>query len=312
MTDPVKDAFQDTVLTVSQHARIGPFEVGALAYGCWRFAGSTVAQAAEKIAAALEIGANLVDTAAIYGFGAEGFGAAEAVLGEVYGTDPGLRAQTVLVTKGGIHPPVPYDSRASNLIASCEASLARLGTDVIDVFLIHRPDLLASYDEVAEALTQLRAAGKIREAGVSNFTHTQIRALQSKLDFPLVANQPEFSPLASAPLEDGTLDIAQELGQAVMAWSPLGGGRLTAAHNPAAGTQEARVLAVLGDLAARENVGIDHVALAWVLCHPAVSVALIGTQNLTRIRESAKAYDVRLSRSDWYDVLVAARGQAMP
>ncbi|MBO9397599.1 aldo/keto reductase [Shimia sp. R9_2] len=299
-------------LQIAKTTKIGPFDTGRLAYGCWRFAGSTAAEAAQKVHAALEIGANLVDTAAIYGFGAEGFGAAEEVLGAVYRAEKDLRARTVLVTKAGIHPPVPYDSRASNLIASCEGSLARLGTDTIDVFLIHRPDLLASFEEVADALTQLRQAGKIREAGVSNFTHTQIRALQSKLDFPLVASQPEFSPLAIDPLEDGTLDIAQELNLAVMAWSPLGGGRLTAAHQPEAGTQEARVLTVLEGIATRESVGVDHVALAWVLAHPSNLIALIGTQNVARIKDSAKVFDVRLSRQDWYDVLVAARGKAMP
>jgi predicted oxidoreductase len=161
-------------------------------------------------------------------------------------------------------------------------------------------------------LARLRADGKIREAGVSNFSHTQIRALQSKLDFPLVASQPEFSPLAIGPLEDGTLDVAQELGLSVMAWSPLGGGRLTAGHTPEAGTQEARVLAVLEAIASRENVGVDHVALAWVLAHPANVFALIGTQNVARIEASAKAFDVKLSRQDWYDILVAARGAEMP
>lgn len=301
----------DTLL-ISRTGTIGGFEVGRLAYGCWRFAGSSVAEATAKVEAALEIEANLLDTAAIYGFGAQGFGAAEAVLGEVYAAQPDLREQTVLVTKAGIHPPVPYDSRASNLIESCEASLARLKTETIDIFLIHRPDLLASYEEVALALTKLQEQGKIREAGVSNFTHTQVRALQSKLDFPLVATQPEFSPLAIAPLEDGTLDIAQELELATMAWSPLGGGRLTAAHTPEAGTQEARVLAVLESIATREGVGVDHVALAWVLAHPANVFALIGTQNVARIKESARAFDVQLSRQDWYDVLVAARGAPMP
>jgi predicted oxidoreductase len=113
-------------------------------------------------------------------------------------------------------------------------------------------------------------------------------------------------------LEDGTLDIAQEFNLAIMAWSPLGGGRLTATHQPEADTQEARVLAVLDGIATRDGVGVDHVALAWALAHPAVSMALIGTQNVGRITESAKAYDVKLSRQDWYDVLVAARGVSMP
>lgn len=299
-------------LQIARTARIGPFTAGRLAYGCWRFAGSSESEARSKIEASLSIGANLIDTAAIYGFGAEGFGAAEAKLGEVLRTSPGLRDEIILVTKGGIHPPVPYDSRAENLIESCESSLERLGTDRIDVFLIHRPDLLATYDEVASALSRLRQSGKIREAGVSNFTPAQIRALQSKLDFDLVATQPEFSPLCTAPLEDGTADIAQELGLALMAWSPLGGGRLVPGHRGEPGSSEARVLAVLEEIADHQDSAIDHVALAWVLAHPATGFALIGTQSPERIVASARAFDVRLSRRDWYAVLEAARGEPMP
>lgn len=302
----------DAHLPLRPNSKVGPFDVGRLAYGCWRFAGSSVAQATAKVEAALEIGANLVDTAAIYGFGNPGFGGAEAVLGEVYAANKGLRQKTVLVTKAGIHPPVPYDSSKANLIASCEGSLERLQTETIDVFLIHRPDLLASFDEVGAALSTLRSAGKIREAGVSNFSPSQIRALQSKLDFPLVVTQPEFSPLAIEPLTDGSLDIAQELNLAVMAWSPLGGGRLIGGRLADADTSEGRVLAKLGEIAAREGCGVDHVALAWAMVHPANVVALIGTQNVDRIHDSARAYEVKLSRQDWYEVLVAARGVGMP
>ncbi|WP_204113842.1 aldo/keto reductase [Shimia biformata] len=299
-------------LPIARDARIGPFTAGRIAYGCWRFAGSTPDEATAKIEAALSVGANLIDTAAIYGFGDPGFGAAEEKLGGVLKAQPGLRDQIVLVTKAGIHPPLPYDSRAENLIDSCSGSLKRLETDRIDVFLIHRPDLLASYDEVAEALTHLRAAGKIREAGVSNFTPAQTRALQSKLDFPLVVSQPEFSAVHTDPLTDGTTDLAQELGLALMAWSPLAGGRLVSGQRGEPGSVEARVLAVLDEIASENGVGIDHAALAWVLAHPAASFAIIGTQSPDRIRDSVRALDVKLSRRDWYAVLEAARGEPMP
>lgn len=301
-----------TPLPIPREAAVGPFTAGRIAYGCWRFAGSSVDAARTKIDAALSIGANLIDTAAIYGFGGEGFGAAETALGAVLGTDKKLRDRIVLVTKAGIHPPTPYDSRASNLIDSCDASLKRLNTDVVDVFLIHRPDLLASYDEVAEALTNLRDAGKIREAGVSNFTPAQIRALQSKLDFPLAVTQPEFSPLHVTPLDDGTTDIAQELNLALMAWSPLGGGRLVPGARGEPGSAAARVLAVLQEIADHNGATLDHVALAWVLAHPATSFVLIGTQSPERITASARAYDITLTRRDWYGVLEAAKGEAMP
>ncbi|MEP2533468.1 aldo/keto reductase [Shimia sp.] len=298
-------------LPIARRADIGPFEAGRIAYGCWRFAGFAPHEAQAKIDAALAIGANLMDTAAVYG-GTAGFGGAEKVLGDVIAGSPGLRDQIVLVTKGGIHPPIPYDSRAHTLINSCEASLARLKTDRIDVFLIHRPDLLASYDEVAGALTTLRADGKIRAAGVSNFSPAQIRALQSKLDFPLVATQPEFSPTCVGALEDGSTDIAQELGLALMAWSPLGGGRLVPGARGEPGSVDARVLAVLEEIAHRNEVGVDHAALAWVLAHPATGFALIGTQSPERITASARAYDVQMTRRDWYAVLEAAKGTSMP
>ncbi len=300
------------ILPIAKTARIGSLEAGRIAYGCWRFAGSTEPEARAKIDAALSIGSKLIDTAAIYGFGAEGFGAAESILGSLISMSPELRDQIVLVTKAGIHPPAPYDSRADIVIRSCEASLIRLDTDQIDIFLIHRPDLTTSFDEVARALMELRAAGKIREAGVSNFTVTQTRALQSKLNFPLIATQPEFSPLCTDPLEDGTTDIAQELGLALMAWSPLGGGRLVNGVREDPSSVEGRVVAVLKDIALRNGAGIEHVALAWVLAHPATGFALIGTQTPDRILASAAAYDIEMTRRDWYAVLEASKGKRMP
>ncbi len=299
-------------IAITRQGRIGPFVCGRISYGCWRFSSSTTAEARAKIQAAHDIGANLIDTAAIYGFGEEGFGEAEKRLGAAFAEAPDLRKNSVLVTKAGIHPPMPYDSRADTLISSCEQSLDRLQTDVIDIFLIHRPDLLVSFQEVAGALTHLRDAGKIREAGVSNFTPHQIRALQAHLDFPLVATQPEFSPLQTNPLDDGTLDIAQELSLGVLAWSPLGGGRLIDGAQAPAGSAQARVMDALGAIAQKTGCGVDHVALSWVLAHPANLFAIIGTQNLDRIAASARAFDVEMTRRDWYSVLEAARGAPMP
>lgn len=300
------------ILDIQPSGTLGPFKCGRLGYGCWRFAGSDLSSARVKVDAALSIGVTLFDTAAIYGFGSHSFGDAEARLGAVFQADPELRDKVTVVTKGGIYPPMPYDSRAETLIQSCEGSLSRLNTDVVDLFLVHRPDLLTSWAEVAKALTTLRESGKIKEAGVSNFTPGQIRGLQAHLDFDLVATQPEFSALHSEPLEDGTLDIAQEFSMAVMAWSPLGGGRLVSGAQPEVGTVEARVLPVLREIADRNDCGVDHVALAWVLAHPSNVFALIGTQSPERIKASAKAYDVKMSRRDWYAVLEAARGARMP
>ncbi|MEZ5166476.1 MAG: aldo/keto reductase [Acidimicrobiales bacterium] len=156
---------------------LGP--VGPLAFGCWRFTTASVDDATALVATALDLGMNLVDTADVYGldFGGEGFGANETLLGRVLAHDPTLRDRMVIATKGGIVPPVPYDSGSTALTAACEASLRRLGVDTIDLYQVHRPDLFTHPADVAATLTALRETGKVREVGVSNHTVAQYDAL---------------------------------------------------------------------------------------------------------------------------------------
>lgn len=279
-----------------------------LGWGMWRLSGDA-AQAVGLAHAALDAGMTFFDTADIYGLDGAGFGAAEAQLGAAFALDPGLRARVTLASKGGIDPGKPYDSSAAYLIAACERSLQRLRTDVIDLYQIHRPDLLAHPAEVAAAFDRLRQAGKIRAAGVSNHTAAQTRALAAHMPFPLVSTQPEFSALAIEPLQDGVLDLAIEQGLAVLAWSPLAQGRLAGDGGEATAD---RVIAALDGLAQREGVSRAAIAIAWVLAHPARPVALIGSQTPQRLHEAAAALGVHMSRADWYSVLVAARGAAMP
>jgi predicted oxidoreductase len=217
----------------------------------------------------------------------------------------------ILATKGGIRPPRPYDSSPEYLREECEASLRRLGVEVIDVYQVHRPDLLAHPQDVAEVLSALRDEGKVREVGISNHTVAQSRALQSYLPFPLATNQPEFSPLHLDPLVDGTLDWCMEAGLAPLAWSPLGGGRL-AGDPPADDPRAVAVAAVCDRIAAEQGVPRSAVVLAWAMHHPAGIVPIIGTQQPARIRECARATEVEFTREQWYEVLVAARGTALP
>ncbi len=290
-------------------------QAGPIAYGCWRFAGTPVSDAREKIACALDHGMTLIDTADIYGFGEPaGFGGAESLLGEVLASEPGLRHRMVLATKGGIKPPVPYDSSHGYLVAACEASLKRLRTDAIDLYQIHRPDLLAPVPETARALDDLVSRGLVRAIGVSNFTVSQTRALQAHLEHPVVTTQPEFSALRQDPVTDGTLDWASETGAACLAWSPLARGSLATGTCPP-GTDPHRfaaVTATLDRLAEAHATSRSSVALAFVLQHPANVIPIIGTQSLGRIAEAASAASVQLSRRDWYDLVEARRGCPMP
>jgi aryl-alcohol dehydrogenase-like predicted oxidoreductase len=291
-------------------------EVAPLAWGMWRFKGTDLAHADRLVRTALENSFSLLDTADIYGLDStEGFGAAEALLGRVLQADAGLRRRFVLASKGGIVPGTPYDSSPGYLVSACEASLRRLHTDTIDLYQIHRPDILAHPQEVAGALVKLRDSGKIRTAGVSNYSVAQTTALQAFLPFPLASHQPEFSALRIEPLVDGVLDQAMERKMAVLAWSPLGGGRLGGAGGDGSDGSDGRsraVIAVLDKIALREATPRSAVALAWVLAHPSRPIAIIGTQTPQHMDEAVRALGVRLTREDWYEVLTASRQARLP
>lgn len=288
--------------------------VSPMAWGMWRFRGDDVRAARGRVEAALEAGFTLLDTADVYGpDNGEAFGAAERLLGKVLAEAHGLRERFVLASKGGIVIGTPYDSSPLYLVDAVEASLRRTGVERIDLWQIHRPDLLAHPAETARALDDLRRAGKIGEVGVSNHTAAQLAALQAHLPFALVSVQNEFSAVAIEPLSDGTMDQALERGLAVLAWSPLGQGRLGeatlgAGYDP----RTASVRAALDDVAGRYGVSRTVAAYAWVMAHPARPIPIVGSQRPERIAEAAGAMAMRLTRVEWYGVLTAVRGAPLP
>lgn len=289
----------------------GGASVGPLAWGMWRFGGDDVVAAQTRVEAALDAGMDLLDTADVYGpDNGEPFGAAEALLGRVLRAAPRLRERMVLATKGGIELGTPYNSSRRYLIQACEASLSRMGVERVDLYQIHRPDTLAHPAEVARALEDLRTSGKIAEAGVSNHTPAQTGALQALLPFPLASVQPELSALAIDPLSNGVLDQAMERDMLVLAWSPLGQGRLA---SPDAGDAQVQATVQALDVVAHaQGVSRTAAAYAWILAHPSRPVPIVGTQQPQRIREAADALKVSFSRPEWYAVLTAARGEPLP
>jgi predicted oxidoreductase len=188
-----------------------------------------------------------------------------------------------------------------------EASLRRLGVDVIDLWQIHRPDLLTHPAEVAETLAALRAEGKLREVGVSNHTPSQVAALGAHLPFALVTNQPEYSAAHLDPLRDGTFDACMRDGIVPLVWSPLAGGRLVSGEGI-----RPELLAVLDRLAEREAADRAAVALAFTLAHPSRPVAIIGTQRPARITAALDALRVSLDRADVYAIIQASDGAPLP
>ncbi|WP_411287890.1 aldo/keto reductase family oxidoreductase [Phenylobacterium sp.] len=286
----------------------GP-EVSSVAWGMWRFAGDDVAAAEARINAALDAGVTLFDTADIYGpDNGEPFGAAEALLGRVLVRDKGLADRMVIATKGGIVMGTPYDSSAAYLTSAIDASLSRMGVEHLALWQIHRPDMLTHPSEIAQALAVAHRAGKIGAVGVSNFTPWQVEALAMHLPFPIVSCQPEFSPLAIAALTNGVLDQAIARHMAVLAWSPLGQGRLGDPKDERAHA----VAAALNVKARAYGVSRAAAAYSWIMAHPARPIPIVGTQTPARIAEIPDAFKPRWTRADWYQVLIASLGEPLP
>jgi predicted oxidoreductase len=286
----------------------GP-QVSSIAWGMWRFSGDDLAAAERRVQAALDAGVTLFDTADIYGpDNGEPFGAAEALLGQVFASNPRLKARMVIATKGGIVMGTPYDSGREYLTSAIDASLARMGLEHVALWQIHRPDILTHPAEVARALEDAHKAGKIGAVGVSNTTPWQVEALAAHLKLPVVSCQPEFSPLAIGPLTNGIFDQAMAKDMTILAWSPLGGGRL---GDP----QDDRTRAVAAALDAKaEAYGVSRAAAAysWIMAHPARPIPIVGTQSPARIAEIPDAFKPRWTRADWYQVLVASMGEPLP
>ncbi len=286
----------------------GP-DISPMAWGMWRFHGLTTPDARTLIDSALEAGITLFDTADIYGFnGTDRFGESEELLGRVLKDDPSLRSKLVLASKGGIIPGVPYDSSAEYLGTALDASLRRMGGDHIDLWQVHRPDVLTHPEELARTLENMVKSGKVGAIGVSNFTQPQIAALRAAIDIPITSSQPEYSPLHLDPFHDGQFDVAMQHGTHILAWSPLGGGRIA---NPQ-DASERMVANKLDEVAEAYGVSRTMAAFSWITAHPAHPIPIIGSQTASRIAEAADFAKIRWTRANWYSVLEASMGESLP
>jgi predicted oxidoreductase len=297
-------------------------EISRLAYGCWRLAptdeaGQTTGR--EALIAAYEAGYSLFDHADIYGTGR-----AETVFGQVLGEVSGMRESVTIATKCGVRKadapapgdPMRYDLSAAYISRSCESSLRRLRIETIDLFQLHRPDWLMNPDEVAGAFCRLRDQGKVREFGISNFSASQVTALQSTCPMRLQVHQLEASLIQRSSFTDGTLDQCLAGKMTPLAWSPLAGGLLADGARrllpSQQGYQATPILKEIDILARRLETSRGIIALAWLLRHPAGIVPVVGSTNPTKIREAVDATYLNLSREEWYRLLEAARGETLP
>lgn len=288
--------------------REGGLELSRIVAGMWRMGewGMSVEARVAFIEQCLALGVTSFDHADIYG----GYGV-EELFGAALRAQPSLRDRIELVSKCGIKLVTParpdhtiqhYDTSASHVMASAEESLRKLGTDRLDLLLIHRPDPLMEFDEIAAAFTRLKQDGKVLHFGVSNFTRHQFEALNRRI--PLATNQVEFSPLHTAPMFDQTFDGLQDLGVAPMIWSPLGGGRLFDALDERGATLHQAIQ----DVADRIGQPFCSVVFAWIMRLPCRPIPLTGSGRIAAIREAVLGASFELEREDWFRILRAARG----
>jgi len=296
-----------------------PLVTSRLIYGCMRIAGDNSCSDRDKgkqaIRAAIDAGYNHFDHADIYAGGQS-----ELLFGEVLKESPCLRDELIITSKAGIRPfdeahpeePTRYDFSRQYLLESVDGILQRLGIECLDMFLLHRPDYLFCAQEVADTFNELKLSGKVKHFGVSNFKPSQVSLLQSALSEPLLVNQVEINIHNIDSLLDGTLDQCQQQGLTPVAWCPLGGVAYPAWGNTFSAEDERRISEEFARQAQKYDCQPWQVMLAWLLKHPANICPIIGSTTPERIVSAKKALELEYSREDWYRLLEARNGQAVP
>lgn len=296
------------------------FHVPAVAAGCMRINCLDEKALSSYIEGCIELGINFFDHADIYAGGE-----CEKLLGQALSNMNINREDIVLQSKCGIIPGVMYDFSKEHIINSVDGILKRLGTDYLDILLLHRPDALVEPEEVAQAFDILESSGKVRHFGVSNQKPMQMELLQKYVRQKLVVNQIQYSiPFSNIVangmevnmLTDGAidrdgsvLDYCRLKDITIQTWSPFQYGFFEGVF--IGSDKYPELNKVLNELADKYNVTPTTIATAWILRHPANMQVIAGTTKLSRMKEIAAATSVKLERSEWYRLYLSA-GHMLP
>lgn len=277
-----------------------------MTWGCWGSALNNN-EMANRIEGALEFGLNRFDHADIYGDYTTEF-----EFGAALKQSNVAREDIELITKCGIQMTrgranrvkhYQYDSKY--IIESAERSLKNLGTDYLDLFLLHRPSPLLDTEQVGFAVATLLDQGKIKSFGLSNFLPHQVDSIMRFA--PVEANQVQCSITHTDAMYDGTLDQAKQLNVEPMAWSPLGSLFKNVQDPSVARIREAAV-----DLLDKYDTDLAGLALAFLAKHPSKISPVVGTTKLDRLADAKKGFETELELEDWFILLEAAKGARVP
>ena len=294
-------------------------EAPAVVLGLMRIIDKSDDEVRTLVRTAMDAGIDFMDHADLYGPPYHG---CERRFAEAMRLTSAERDALTLQTKCGIRQPGPYfDFSYEHIVAAAERSLEALGTDRIDILLLHRPDALVEPEEVARAFDHLQESGKVLHFGVSNHTPGQIELLRTHVRQPIVANQIQLS-ITHAPAiaqgvasnmgdldqsvdrDNGILDYCRLHGITLQAWSPF---QARFFDGPFLGNPKyAELNAVIDRLAAAYGVQPEAIAVAWLTRHPARMQVVLGTTTPARVEAAAAGSDLPLTREEWYELYRAA------
>lgn len=288
-----------------------------------------IKQGHDAVDAALSIGINMFDHADIYTRGK-----AEKVFGQIFRERPSLREEIILQSKCGIKLMEPgdtsnvFDTSGEHILSSVDGILSRLGTEYIDILLLHRPDPLMDPEEIGAALRQLKATGKVRHFGVSNMSAAQIKLLQAYSDEPFIVNQLDMSlakiawldavvsvnrsPWKDNTFPEGTIEHCRLENIQIQAWGPLAQGIFSGRTLDNQPQNIMNTAAMVKTLAEEKGTTAEAIVLSWLMTHPAAIQPVIGSVNPQRITACADADKLELSRKEWYDLYISSRGSQLP
>lgn len=294
-------------------------EASQISLGCMRIAELNIQEISKLVNTALDEGINFFDHADIYGGGHS-----ESKFSQSIEMNPGLREKMILQSKCGIREH-SFDFSKEHILDSVDGSLKRLKTDYLDILLLHRPDALVEPEQVAEALCVLEENGKVKYFGVSNQNPMQIELLNKFVKQPLIINQLQLSITNTGMIDSGInvnmeidsginrdgsiLDYCRLKEITIQPWSPFQYGFFGGSFLNNAKYEELNK--TIDVIAASRNETNITIAIAWLLRHPAQMQPIIGTTNMTRVRESCRASGIKLTRKEWYDIYLAA-GNKLP
>jgi aryl-alcohol dehydrogenase-like predicted oxidoreductase len=305
--------------------QVSAITFGAWAAGGWMWGGNDDKQAIDAMKAAYDLGITSIDTAPVYGQGKS-----EELVGQAIKDIP--RDKVQILTKYGMRWDIAQGTfgfkskdndgkdidvykyaAKDSIIEECERSLKRLGTDYIDLYQIHWPDDTTPIDETMEAILRLQQQGKIRQAGVSNYSVAQMQEAEKTIK--LASNQVPFS-MVKRDIEKDVIPYCLENNKGILAYSPMERGLLTGKMKPGQqfgeGDHRAGLkyftdeniqrtnafLEKIKPLADEKNATLGQLVIRWTIEHPGITIALVGARNAEQAAQNAKAIEVKLSAEE--------------